>query len=151
VDGTDATQFISIAISDLYDIFSNKFYLFEVIFKYYDVFHYGKIIHESVWCVAHEYYADMLEKEMVADNKKKEVQQYKKKISAVKQKLLFYLSYLKGKPQKELSEIAAAVSSGIIKNLFFRLTVWKKFQEGSASESRNGEAGEKLRPESDPL
>jgi hypothetical protein len=44
------------------------------------------------------------------EGKNKEIQQYKKKISALKQKFLFYLSYLKEHAQQDFTEIAEKVN-----------------------------------------
>lgn len=39
IDGKDAAPFIEIALTDLAKILENRFYIFEVCFRFYDVVH----------------------------------------------------------------------------------------------------------------
>ncbi len=39
IDGKDAAPFIEIALTDLAKILENRFYVFEVCFRFYDVVH----------------------------------------------------------------------------------------------------------------
>lgn len=104
LDGPDASNFILQVLQDLVAIFSNKFYLFEVIFRIYDIYHQGNIRNIKLSLV-HEVLIDKTEGETGNKNDKK-LNAAKKDISNLKQKLIFYLCFLKEKKQNFLTSVA---------------------------------------------